>query len=156
MGEEKNAFAAIERVGARSEALFRQGLFCAESVLMAVAEEHGIYSELIPRVATGFCGGVARTGGMCGAVSGGIMAIGLVHGRDDEKKAVEAVYWVVRDFVARFEREFGSSNCYQLIGCRLDTPEGQAHFRENGLWESCRVFTLEAARLAMASLAESK
>ena len=147
--------AAPERVAARSEALFRQGLFCAESVLLAVSEEHGIESDLIPRIATGFCSGVARTGGICGAVSGGIMALGLVHGRDDENTAVEAAYERVRDFVARFEAEFGSSNCCELIGCRLDTPDGQAHFRENGLWESCRVFTREAARMAMASLAES-
>ncbi len=52
----------------------------------------------------------------------------------------------------RFETEFGSSNCHQLTGWRLETPDGRAHFKENGLWENCRVFTREAARLAMASL----
>lgn len=148
--------ATPERVAARSEALFRQGLFCAESVLMAIAEEYDIESPLIPRIATGFCSGVARTGGICGAVSGGIMAISVVNGRDNTTTTVEAVYQVVRDFVDRFETEFGSSNCYHLIGCRLDTPDGQAHFKENGLWENCRVFTREAARLAMASLEELK
>lgn len=144
---------AADRVAARSEELFRQGLFCAESVLMAMAEEHCIESDLIPRIATGFCGGVARTGGICGAVSGGIMALGLVRGRDDGNAAVDAAYGAVRDFVARFEAEYGSTNCFELIGCRLDTPEGQAHFRENGLWENCRIFTREAARMAMACVA---
>src|SRR5512142_2073574 len=133
---EDTTAAALERVAARSEALFRQGLFCAESVLMAIAEEHGIQSSLLPRIATGFCSGVARTGGMCGAVSGGVMAISLVHGRDDEKGTADAAYGCVRDFVTRFEAQFGSSNCFELIDCRLDTPEGQARFREKGLREN--------------------
>jgi C_GCAxxG_C_C family probable redox protein len=156
MEAEDTRAATLERVAARSEALFRQGFYCAESVVMAIAEEHGIRSELIPRMATGFCGGVARTGGICGAVSGGVMAIGMVRGRDDEKKAVEDVYGVVRDFIARFELGFGSSNCCELIGCRLDTPDGQAYFRDNGLWDKCRVFTREATRLTMASLQAAK
>ncbi len=52
----------------------------------------------------------------------------------------------------RFETEFGSSNCHQFTGWRLDTPHGRAHFKENVPCENCQVFTREAARLAMASL----
>ncbi len=51
-------------------------------MLLAVAESEGIQSDFIPKIATGFCGGVSRTCGMCGAVSGGIMAIGLFAGRN--------------------------------------------------------------------------
>ena len=35
--------------------LFEAGLFCAESVLQAIGEAHDIKSDLIPRIATGFC-----------------------------------------------------------------------------------------------------
>ena len=54
------------QVAQRSEALFQQGFCCAESVLQAIAESRGIQSELIPRIATGLCGGIAKTGGVCG------------------------------------------------------------------------------------------
>jgi dihydrofolate reductase len=37
-------------------------------VLLAIAESQGIQPDLIPRIATGFCSGISRTGGMCGAV----------------------------------------------------------------------------------------
>ena len=71
-----------EQAPQRSLELFQSGFFCAESVLLAIAESQGIQSDLIPRIATGFCSGISRTGGMCGAVSGAIMGIGLVAGRN--------------------------------------------------------------------------
>ena len=58
----------------RSKQLFESGYGCAESVLLAVCESKGIQSVLIPRIASGFCGGVANTNGMCGTVAGGILA----------------------------------------------------------------------------------
>ena len=141
-----------DQVASRSEELFRQGLFCAESVLQAVAESQNIKNALIPRIATGLCSGVARTGGLCGAASGAILAINMLCGRDDTNSTVEANYSVVRDFVHRFEAEFGSSNCYELVGCHLDTPEGQAYFKENNLWEQCLVYTREAGRMVVSSI----
>jgi hypothetical protein len=55
-----------EQASQRSLELFTSGYFYAESVLLAIAESRGIQSDLIPRRATGFCSGIARTGGMCG------------------------------------------------------------------------------------------
>ena len=43
-----------EQAPQRSLELFRSGFFCAESVLLAIAESQGIQSDLIPRIATGF------------------------------------------------------------------------------------------------------
>ena len=43
----------------RSRELFDSGFYCAESVLLAIAESQGIESDLIPRIATGFCSGIA-------------------------------------------------------------------------------------------------
>lgn len=152
MQQAKITGATATQVAARSEELFRQGLFCAESVLQAVAESQHIKNDLIPRIATGFCSGIARTSRLCGAVAGGILAINMLCGRDDTNTTVESNYLVVRDFMKRFEAEFGSTNCYQLIGCHLDTPDGQAFFKENNLWDNCLVFTREAGRLAIHSI----
>jgi len=40
-------------VANRSRQLFESGYYCAESVLLAVAESQGIKSDLIPKIATG-------------------------------------------------------------------------------------------------------
>ena len=138
----------------RSLELFRSGFFCAESVLLAIAESQGIQSDLIPRIATGFCSGISRTGGMCGAVSGGIMGIGLVAGRDSPAESVEPAYTLVQKLIHAFEEQYGSVNCRQLIGCDLATESGQRYFMENNLMESCLQYAEGATRLAISLIAE--
>ncbi len=114
-----------EQAPQRSLELFRSGFFCAESVLLAIAESQGIQSDLIPRIATGFCSGISRTGGMCGAVSGAIMGINLVAGRNSPVKSIELSYALTQKLISRFEGQYGSVNCRQLISCDLATEAGQ-------------------------------
>jgi len=139
----------IDEAARRSEELFKQGFYCGESVLLAIAEHYGITSELIPRIATGFCGGMSRTCGLCGAVSGGIMGINMLYGRTAPQQSVDENYRLVREFARAFEDRFGTTNCFELTGCRLDTPEGQRLFRENNFPEKCQTFTGEATRMAL-------
>jgi C_GCAxxG_C_C family probable redox protein len=114
-----------------------------------VAEGKSIHSELIPKIATGFCSGISRTCGICGAVSGAIMAINLFYGRSLPDEPVEPVYTMVRELVDMFESKFGSTNCKQLTGCDLGTDEGRKTFMKNKLIEQCRNYTEEATRMAM-------
>ena len=133
----------------RGRDLFSSGYYCAESVLMAIAKLHGVESDLIPRIATGFCSGVARTGGQCGAISGAIMGLGLAIGRNSPERSVEETYAFVRELVQRFGDKFGSTNCQQLTGCDLSTPEGQERFEANSVIDRCYQYAEEAARIAL-------
>jgi len=119
-----------------------------------VAESKGIQSDLIPKIATGFCSGVSRTCGICGAVSGAIMVLNLVYGRSMPDESVETCYTTVQKLTDMFERKFGSTNCKQLIGCDLGTEEGQNTFKSNNLIEQCRNYTEEATRMVMLILEE--
>ncbi len=118
-------------------------------MLLAVAESEGIQLDFIPRIATGFCGGVSRTSGMCGAVSGGIMVIGLFTGRNAPTETVAESYTMVRKLVKEFGARFGSINCQELTGCDLGTEEGQKYFKENNLRQRCKVFTEGATRISL-------
>ena len=133
----------------RSRALFESGFFCAESVLLAIAESKGIQSELIPKIATGFCSGISRTCGICGAVSGAILAVSLFYGRGEPQESVDPTYRAVRELIDRFERKFGSTNCRDLIGCDLGTEEGRTTFKASNLIEQCESYTEEATRIAV-------
>lgn len=135
--------------------LFHQGFCCSESVLQAVAEGRGIQSELIPKIATGLCAGISRTGGICGAVSGGVWAISRNTGRSAVTESRGENDRIVRQFLSRCEEVFGSTNCEKLIGCRLDTAEGQQFFKEHPLHARCAGFTRDAARLASELLAQA-
>jgi C_GCAxxG_C_C family probable redox protein len=146
---------APDQAAERSAELFAQGFCCSESVLQALAESQGVRSDLIPRIATGMCAGIARTGGICGAVSGGVLAISMVTGRSSPKASREENHRLVREFLNQCEAQFGSTNCEKLIGCRLDTPEGQRFFNEHNLRVKCAGLAREAARLAARLLAET-
>jgi C_GCAxxG_C_C family probable redox protein len=143
-----------EQAPQRSLELFRSGFFCAESVLLAVAESQGIHSDWIPKIATGFCSGVARTGGMCGALSGAIMGINLVAGRNSPAESIEVSYALVQKLINRFEKQFGSVNCRQLIGCDLATKSGEQYFVENRLIIQCHQYAEEATRIAISLIHE--
>lgn len=138
----------VARVEERAKQLFQSNLYCAESVLQAVAEEAGLDSPLIPRIASGFCGGIARTGEICGAVTGGVMALGLVFGRDSAAGSIADVYSKVQQFHGEFSKQCGSVNCAELIGCDLGTADGQRTFVEQRLHRKCLEFTGLAAGLA--------
>jgi C_GCAxxG_C_C family probable redox protein len=140
----------------RSLELFKSGFFCAESVLLAIAESQGIQSDLIPRIATGFCSGISRTGGLCGAVSGAIMGINLTAGRNSPAESLEVCYALIQKLISRFESQYGSINCRQLIGCDLATEAGQRYFKENNLMESCLQYAGGATRLAIALITEQQ
>ena len=119
-----------------------------------MAESKGIESDLIPKIATGFCSGVSRTCGMCGAISGAIMALNLFHGRNVPGESHETSYIAVRKLLDMFESRFGSTNCKQLIDCDLGTQEGQNTFKSNNLIEQCRNYTEEATRMVMLIIEE--
>jgi len=92
---------------------------------------------------------MARTGGMCGAVSGGVMAIGLSLGRSVPSDAIDPSYQAVREFMARFSSRFEALNCLELTGVHLGTPEGQAEFKEKGQIKQCTEYVQEATRMVM-------
>lgn len=129
--------------------LWDQGWLCAECVTLAGAvmlgpERLGLPLETVPRVATGFCSGMARCSGACGAVSGTLIVLGLAHGRrvvhdhapvPRPGRPLAPCYEPAQEFMDAFRERFGSINCTQLLGLDLGTPEGQAGFKDQGLKE---------------------
>jgi C_GCAxxG_C_C family probable redox protein len=132
----------------RCKELFDSGMYCAESVLQAVAEACGVMDPLIPRIATGFCGGISRTSGMCGALAGGIMALGLLTGRSSPQESKDCCYALTHNLVQRFRERFGSTQCTDLLGCDISTADGTASFKAGGLEKTiCGPVTRQAAGL---------
>jgi hypothetical protein len=66
------------------------------SVLLAIAESRGIQSDLIPGLATGFCSGMVRTGGRCGAVGGAMLGISLTTGRRSAIETTDRNYALIQ------------------------------------------------------------
>lgn len=130
---------------------FDAGQNCAESVLRVFADDLG-RPDLV-RLATGFGGGLGRLGDQCGALSGAVMAVGLLLGRDQpgDDDAKERCYAAVREVVRRFEAACGHRDCRDLTGVDLTTDAGRARMHDEGLTVTvCR----QCVRAAASSAAE--
>jgi C_GCAxxG_C_C family probable redox protein len=115
---------------------------------LAVAERYDIQSTLIPGIATGFCGGMSRTSGLCGALVGGIMALGMLYGRTSAEAPHYTAYALTERLVRDFEKQFGSRNCTDLLGCNISTKHGEAVFYKKNLGKTrCRDITAKTAEL---------
>jgi C_GCAxxG_C_C family probable redox protein len=141
----------------QAEAIFRQGFSCSQAVLAAHADRGGLEAERALKLAEGFAAGICGLGRTCGAVSGAILAIGLVHGRTrhDDAAARDATSVRVRRLVAEFERRHGSLDCAAILGCEIDTPEKRQAARESGLFQRvCPPLVRSAAELVDRVLAD--
>lgn len=144
-------FAADVRILA--EESFDSGLCCAEAVLSALAKAQGIHSELVPKMATAFCGGMSHTCGTCGALTGAVMGVSLSLGRNDARQSAAAAFAATGNLVRTFQQEFGGRDCKHLLGCDISTPQGRETFRREQLHTRCERYTSRAAEIAASLLA---
>jgi len=109
---------------------FEKGFHCAEAVFCAVARQTAEPGEIIPagmtRLATAFGGGVGRSHtGMCGARTGGVMAIGLRLGRTAPGLDWTPAAEIAAEFQRRFVEAFGDVHCAAILA-RLEPQEKMA------------------------------
>jgi len=145
---------ASKKVGKLAESHFENGLLCAESVVTAIAEHQGIDGKLPSTIATGFCSGMSRTCGPCGALSGAVMGISLVLGRKSKNDSVTETYEATQALVEKFENEFGAKDCHKLLGCDIGTEEGMAYFLSKNLRANCLNYTGKAAEFSIQILSK--
>ena len=115
---------------------FLAGYNCAQSVLYAYGPPLGLDGETALKVATGLGAGIGRRGEVCGALTGGILVLGLKYGRggQQDRSATEETYQKTLELMARFEKRHGSCLCRVLLDdCDLRTAEGQRFFKEHDL-----------------------
>ena len=77
---------SVAKITKDAEDLFRGGFFCSEAVVSSIRSNFEIdVPEVVISMASGFPVGIGRSKCLCGAVSGVVMAIGLVFGRTVQK-----------------------------------------------------------------------
>lgn len=136
---------SVEKIRQEAEELFRGGFFCSEAVVSAIRSnfELDIPEEIIA-MASGFPVGIGRSKCLCGAVSGGVMALGIFFGRTvpgDPK--VEKNLETAKELHDYFKTINGKN----ALCCRILTKEFDMSKGEHK--EQCIYFTgLIAAKVA--------
>ena len=120
-----------------AEDLFRGGFYCSEAVLSSIHSNFELeIPEEIIKMASGFPGGVGRSKCLCGAVSGGVMALGLFFGRTKQgDPQVEQNLRVSKELHDWFKVENGKN----ALCCRILTKEFDMSLGEHK--EQCIYYT---------------
>ena len=118
---------------------------CAETALVALQELYDLPDAADSSAAMVLNGGVAYSGGICGALSGAAMAVGRLAGQRiaDHREAKRAARRIIRLLMEDFEREFGSSRCADLIDFEISIPSEHDAFIESGVWRDTCMRQLE-------------
>jgi arsenite methyltransferase len=127
--------------------LFTSGLSCSQAILRVYGEGLGVDRDVANRIAAGFGGGMGQMAGMCGAVTGAFMVLGLKYGGEDRQARLTA-YEHVRDFMGRFNARNSSVTCKDLLECDISTPQGHETAKQQKLFSTrCPKFVQDTAEI---------
>ncbi|HLV39953.1 C-GCAxxG-C-C family protein [Xanthomarina sp.] len=115
---------------------FLEGYNCAQSVFYSFCDYLNFDKETALKVSCGFGAGMGRKEEVCGAVTGGIMVLGVLYGRgeNEDKSLTENTYRKTRDLIDSFVDKKDTVICRELLeGCDLSDPIGQKEFKEKDL-----------------------
>ncbi|HHE32838.1 MAG TPA: hypothetical protein ENL07_09530 [Chlorobaculum parvum] len=128
--------------------LFTNRCNCSQAVFAAFWQADVLDEASALRLATMFGGGVAGSGGgMCGAVTGALMALSMRYGMGgiEELANKGKVYELGRQFMEEFEKRIGSCRCSSILGLCIGEPENLQKARELKLFESVCVDAVATA-----------
>ncbi len=123
--EENRELTRTELVEQDAKECFKQGLNCSECVMTAFLNhfETGLPKEVV-KLATGFGGGMGHTKNTCGAITGAVMALSAIVGRENPaaKETVgeriaelqQGIYPTVGKLVHEMEEQYGTLICSEL------------------------------------------
>jgi C_GCAxxG_C_C family probable redox protein len=96
---------------------FQNGCQCAQATLCAFEDLTGLSHDTCMALAASFGGGVSRIRGGCGALSGILMAAGLLlYPSFPAQSAKDDHYRLTQYLAARFKERMRSIYCHELLG----------------------------------------
>jgi C_GCAxxG_C_C family probable redox protein len=120
---------------------------CAETTLVALQELFGLPEPGDSSAAMPLNGGIAYSGGTCGAITGAALAVGRLAGRrlTDHNEAKREARRLTQDLMAAFGAEYGSTACRDLVGYDLLAPGQHDAFIASGIWRDVCMRQIEFA-----------
>ncbi len=96
------------------------------------------------KIASGFSGGIAGTGSVCGALTGAIMALGLKYGGSEREGNINEL---ATKLLNEFKLRHGTVICRELIGMDIITEENLQKAFKNGAFDNCPIYINDVSEL---------
>lgn len=126
-----------------ADEMLSQGFHCSQCVFSYVAERLGMDKSAALKLSAGLGGGCFH-GDSCGAITGAIMALGMVYGFDhpDAREEDAVLIAKVRELEQRFIAQNGSVLCRELLN-GYDKADPNAVAPEN-TYRNCGKYCADA------------
>jgi C_GCAxxG_C_C family probable redox protein len=127
------------RVRARAHRNVTHYESCTQSIVAAFMDELDVEDPLVLRAAGGMHGGMVSSL-TCGIVSGGMMVLGLLIGRENLEEGMDGIFPIVvpgQDLVARLGKRLGSTSCRELSGVDFTDLDQAVQFISSGENSKC-------------------
>jgi len=114
---------------------------CATDVLQMVREKTGLGNETIEQLSTVFDGGIGLSGGACGAVTGGLIALGFQYGYEHSKQDAFQIRDLLRTIprkyanaanrlIDQFESSYGALECEGILQHKIQGFDDYVEYRK--------------------------
>jgi C_GCAxxG_C_C family probable redox protein len=128
---------------------------CAETTFIVLKGAYDLDDAMDPSAAMALNGGVAYSGGACGAITGAAMAVGMLAERriDDHGAAKVVARRLIAGLMDDFLAEHGAVDCRDLIEFDLRATGQHEAFIASGIWRDRCMRQIEFVVTRLAPLA---
>lgn len=115
---------SIQKIKKDAEDNFRGGYFCCEALMSSIRDnfELDVPKEVIA-MSSGMAVGVGKSGCMCGAVNGGVLALGMFFGRTEQRGPQGPQVQKIMALTNELHDWFKVASGKNAICCRILTKE---------------------------------
>jgi C_GCAxxG_C_C family probable redox protein len=136
--EKKSREEILKELEAKAEKFMPMYMSCAQAGFAVLNEQFKLNADSFIPALLPFAGGIAAKGETCGAVAGSMSAIGLLFESINQKNKKQPGSSIKLGglFFERFEKEFGSTRCREVVKRQygryydFNKPEEQKSFIE--------------------------
>ncbi len=115
---------SLKKVQKDAEDNYRGGYFCCEALMAAIRDNFQLdVPDSVIAMSSGMAVGAGRSGCMCGALNGGILALGLFFGRSEQKGPQDPKVVKCMALCHELHDWFRDNNGKHAICCRILTRE---------------------------------
>lgn len=115
---------SVKEIKQLAEDYYRNGYFCCEAMMAAIRDGFELdVPDSVIAMSSGMAVGAGRSGCMCGALNGGILALGMMYGRTEQNGPKDPKVIKCMELTNELHNWFKDATGKKSVCCRVLTRE---------------------------------